>query len=39
MVANYVPKFNSWRLTFTFPLIIAARRGLFFGRCEQRSEN
>lgn len=25
VVANYVPKFNSWRLTFTFPLILAAR--------------
>jgi 6-phosphogluconolactonase len=25
VVANYVPKLNSWRLTFTFPLIFAAR--------------
>jgi len=25
VMANYVPKFNSWRLTFTFPLILAAR--------------
>ena len=25
VMANYVPKFNSWRLTFTFPLIFAAR--------------
>jgi 6-phosphogluconolactonase len=25
VMANYVPKLNSWRLTFTFPLIFAAR--------------
>ena len=25
IMANYVPKLNSWRLTFTFPLIFAAR--------------
>jgi len=25
VVANYVPKLNSWRLTFTFPLIFAAQ--------------
>jgi 6-phosphogluconolactonase len=25
VVANYVPKLDSWRLTFTFPLIFAAR--------------
>ena len=25
IVANYVPKLQSWRLTFTFPLILAAR--------------
>ena len=29
VVANYVPKFNSWRLTFTFPLIFAARAVCF----------
>jgi 6-phosphogluconolactonase len=29
-VANYVPKLNSWRLTFTFPLIFAARAVCFF---------
>ena len=29
VVANYVPKFNSWRLTFTFPLIFAARTVCF----------
>jgi 6-phosphogluconolactonase len=25
VVANYVPKLKAWRLTFTFPLILAAR--------------
>ena len=29
VIANYVPKFNSWRLTFTFPLIFAARTVCF----------
>jgi len=29
VMANYVPKFNSWRLTFTFPLIFAARTVCF----------
>lgn len=29
VVANFVPKFNSWRLTFTFPLINAARHLCF----------
>jgi 6-phosphogluconolactonase len=29
VVANYVPKFNSWRLTFTFPLINHARQICF----------
>src|SRR5437764_2099561 len=29
IVANYVPKFESWRLTFTFPLIFAARAVCF----------
>jgi 6-phosphogluconolactonase len=27
--ANYVPKFNAWRLTFTFPLINQARKVCF----------
>ena len=26
VVANFVPRFNSWRLTFTFPMINQARR-------------
>ncbi len=29
VVANFVPKLNSWRLTFTFPLINHARNILF----------
>lgn len=29
VVANYVPKFQTWRLTFTFPLILAAREICF----------
>jgi 6-phosphogluconolactonase len=29
VVANFVPKFNAWRLTFTFPLINHARQILF----------
>ena len=29
VVANFVPKLNAWRLTFTFPLINHARRILF----------
>src|SRR5206468_11695115 len=30
VAANYVPKLDSWRLTFTFPLIFAARAVCFF---------
>jgi len=29
VVANFVPKFSSWRLTFTFPLLNAARHVCF----------
>lgn len=29
VVANFVPKFDAWRLTFTFPLIAQARRICF----------
>jgi 6-phosphogluconolactonase len=29
VIANFVPKFNSWRLTFTFPLINQARHICF----------
>jgi 6-phosphogluconolactonase len=29
VVANFVPKFDTWRLTFTFPLINAARNVCF----------
>jgi 6-phosphogluconolactonase len=30
VIANFVPRFNSWRLTFTFPLINHARHICFF---------
>jgi 6-phosphogluconolactonase len=29
VMANFVPRFNKWRLTFTFPIINAARHILF----------
>src|SRR6476660_3868121 len=29
VVANYVPELNSWRMTFTFPLVFAAREVCF----------
>ena len=29
VVANFVPKFDAWRLTFTLPLIAAARHVCF----------
>jgi 6-phosphogluconolactonase len=29
VVANFVPKFNTWRITFTFPLIEQARHVCF----------
>lgn len=29
VVANYVPKFSTWRLTFTYPLLNAARQVCF----------
>ena len=29
VVANFIPKFNSWRITFTFPLISQARHICF----------
>jgi 6-phosphogluconolactonase len=29
VIANFVPKFNAWRLTFTFPLINHARQIMF----------
>ena len=29
VVANFVPKFNVWRITFTFPLINQARQICF----------
>lgn len=38
VVANYVSKLDSWRLTFTFPLIFRGPGRLFLNRCKQRSE-
>jgi len=35
VMANFVPKFNTWRLTFTFPLINAARHILFLVRASK----
>jgi 6-phosphogluconolactonase/glucosamine-6-phosphate isomerase/deaminase len=29
VMANYVPKFKTWRLTFTYPLIFAAHEICF----------
>ena len=38
VVANFVPKLNTWRLTFTFPLINDARHILFLVRASKSSE-
>jgi 6-phosphogluconolactonase len=38
VVANFVPKFNTWRLTFTFPLINCARHILFLVGASKSSE-
>lgn len=38
VVANFVPKFNSWRLTFTFPLINHARHVCFLVNSSKQSE-
>lgn len=35
VVANFVPKLNAWRLTFTFPLINHARHILFLVRASK----
>lgn len=38
VVANFVPKFNSWRLTFTFPLINHARHVCFLVNATKNAE-
>ena len=38
VMANFVPKFNTWRLTFTFPLINAARHICFLVGAGKNSE-
>jgi 6-phosphogluconolactonase len=38
VVANFVPKLNAWRLTFTFPLINHARHILFLVGASKSSE-
>jgi len=38
VMANFVPKFNSWRLTFTFPLINHARHVCFLVNATKNAE-
>jgi 6-phosphogluconolactonase len=38
VMANFVPKFNSWRLTFTFPLINQARQVCFLVNATKHAE-
>jgi 6-phosphogluconolactonase len=35
VVANFVPKFNTWRITFTFPLISQARQICFLANANK----
>jgi 6-phosphogluconolactonase len=35
VVANFVPKFNAWRLTFTYPLINQARQVCFLANANK----
>lgn len=37
VVANFVPKVNAWRLTFTYPLINQARHVLFLVNAKQQT--
>lgn len=37
VVANFVPKFDSWRLTFTFPLINQARHVCFLANANKNA--
>lgn len=38
VVANFVPKFSTWRLTFTFPLINSARHVCFLVNATKNAE-
>src|SRR5689334_3849882 len=38
VIANFVPKFNSWRLTFTFPLINHARHVCFIVNANKNAD-
>ena len=38
VVANFVPKFNTWRLTFTFPLINHARHVCFLVNASKNAD-
>jgi 6-phosphogluconolactonase len=38
VVANFVPKFNTWRLTFTFPLINHARHVCFLVNANKQAD-
>ena len=38
VVANFVPKFNTWRITFTFPLINHARHVCFLVNAKKQPE-
>ncbi len=38
VVANYVPKLSAWRLTFTFPLLAAAREVCFLVNAAKQAE-
>jgi len=38
VVANFVPKFNAWRLTFTFPLINHARHVCFLVNANKQAK-
>jgi 6-phosphogluconolactonase len=38
VVANFVPKLNAWRLTFTFPLINHARHVCFLVNANKQAK-
>lgn len=38
VVANFVPKFNAWRITFTFPLINQARHICFLANANKNTQ-